>query len=758
MAKNLVIVESPAKGKTIGKFLWPDFEVVASMWHIRDLPPKSLGIDIENGFAPEYDVSDDKKKTVNNLKKLAKAANEVWIATDEDREWEAIGWHLCHLLKLDPTKAKRIVFHEITKTAILKSVENPRTVDMKLVDAQQARRVLDRLVWYKVSPVLWKKVRKGLSAWRVQSVVVKILIEKEKDIAKFKPQESWKLKTNLEYGKSNFWALFHKLDGKVKKLNSREDVEKLLTVTLWDLKDIKETKDKNDYISLSKKVTLDFNVSDVTKKDTKRKPWAPFTTSTLQQEAARKLGFGSKQTMTVAQKLYEWVDLGNGEREGLITYMRTDSTFLSDTAKNAAKDVILKQYGKEYYKSRDFKTKSAGAQEAHEAVRPTELSRKPESLKWVLDSWQLRLYTLIYNRTLASQMAEAKLELTTITSHPLGHEKQEWITKWEVIKFDGFMTLYIEGTDVEWEDEENSSLLPAIEVGDQAKSKSFESQQTFSRPPARYTEASLVKKMETEWIGRPSTYAPTISTVIDRGYVDKLPTKHLKPTEIAWVVTEFLEKYFTSMMQYKFTKEVEEDFDKIADGKQEYSTMLENYWKWTLKKDLDKADADAEKVVQLVWKKCPECNNELVYKFSRAGKFIGCSNYPDCKHIEKPKEEEDALRPIKEKYEGKPCPDGIAGTIVVKTWRFGPFLASSEYPEVKWIGKIMSEKDELLEAILQEKWLLIDEESWEEMVVKNSRRWPFLAAKNYPDVKIAKNIPKEVWAELNEKMNKAEEV
>ena len=757
MAKNLVIVESPAKGKTIEKFLGPDYKVVASMGHIRDLPQKSLGIDIENDFTPEYNISEDKEKTVNNLKKLAKSAEKVWIATDEDREGEAIGWHLCHALSLNPKTTHRITFHEITKTAILKSVENPKTLDLDLVDAQQARRLLDRLVWYKVSPVLWKKIRKGLSAGRVQSVAVKLIVEKERLIQAFKPEESWKIIVELDFSGSKFQAVFSKVDGKVKKLTSIEDAQKILATLIDDITSIKEGKSKKDTLELSQKTNLDFELKEAIKKDSKRSPWAPFTTSTLQQEGARKFGFGVKQTMMVAQKLYEGIDLGNGERQGLITYMRTDSLNLSKLALDQAKDVITQTFWKEYHKNRSYTTKSAGAQEAHEAIRPTDLSRTPESLKNDLDPQQLKLYTLIWKRTLASQMQEAIVEVTTYHFSPSKSSNQTWTSKWEVIKFDGFMKLYIEWNDDEEEEVEDSGMLPAMKEGDICQSKSLTATQSFSRPPARFTEASLVKKLEWEGIGRPSTYAPTISTIIDRGYVEKKDRKYLHPTETAFTVTDFLELYFGQMMEYKFTKSVEEDFDKIANGKEKYQTMLQKFWEGTLKKNLTEADEKAEKVVELVWKNCPTCWKDLIFKFSKAGKFIGCSGYPECKHIEQPKEEKDALDALRKKYEGKPCPDGIEWHVVVKTGRYGPFLASSEYPKVKWIGKIKSEKDELLESILAEKGLLIDEESWEEMVVKGSRRWPFLAAKNYPDVKIAKNIPKEVWNELNEKLAEIQE-
>lgn len=752
MAKNLVIVESPAKGKTIEKFLWPDFKVVASMWHIRDLPVKSLWIDIENNFTPEYGINDDKKKTVTSLKKLAKESNEVWIATDEDREWEAIGWHLCHTLNIDPATTKRIVFHEITKTAIQDAVKNPKTIDLSVVDAQQARRILDRLVWYKVSPILWKKIRKWLSAWRVQSVAVKLIVEKEREIKNFVPEESWKIFVELSYGTSKFKAEFHKLSGKVKKLKSRADVEKILA-TLYDTLDlIKESKTKKDTVALQVDSPVEFTLVDSVKKDSKRKPWAPFTTSTLQQEAARKFGFGVKQTMMVAQRLYEWVDLWNGERTGLITYMRTDSVNLSDQAKNQAKDMIMWDFGNNYHQSRSFKTKSSWAQEAHEAIRPSDLTRKPESLAGVLEPQQLKLYTLIWKRTVASQMADAVVEVTTFQFSPTRALNQQWQTKGEVIKFDGFMKLYIEWTDDENDDEDDSGVLPAIEIWELLEAKHIESNQVFSRPPARYTEASLVKKLEWEWIGRPSTYAPTISTIIDRWYVEKTDKKYLWPTEIAFTVTDFLQKYFSEMMEYKFTKDVEEDFDKIAQWNLTYVSMLDEFWNSTLKKDLLNADENSEKVIEKVGKKCPKCSEELIYRFSKAGKFIGCSGYPECDYIDQPEEEKNALDAIKAKYEWKPCPDGIEGTIVVKTGRYGPFLASSEYPNVKWIGKIKDDKEEKLEEILLKKWLLVDEETGEEMVVKNSRRWPFLAAKNYPAVKIAKNIPKDVWEELNAQM------
>lgn len=755
MAKNLVIVESPAKWKTIEKFLWPDYTVVASMWHIRDLPVKTLWVDIENWFKPDYWINDDKKKTVDSLKKLAKSHANIWIATDEDREWEAIWWHICNVLDIDPVTTKRIVFHEITKTAIIHAIENPKNIDINLVDAQQARRVLDRLVWYKVSPVLWTKIRKWLSAWRVQSVVVKLVVEREREILSFKPVESWKITIELTYEKSKFKTTLNKVNWKNKIFHSKEDVEKVFATLFDDINNIKEEKNKKWNLVLSKEAKLDFRLIDNEKKDSKRSPQPPFTTSTLQQEWSRKFWFWAKQTMMIAQKLYEWMDLWNWERQGLITYMRTDSLNLSEMAKTQAKEVIEKMFWKNYHKTRTFKTKSAWAQEAHEAIRPTDLSRTPESLVWDLDAQQLKLYTLIWKRTLASQMEEAIVEVTTFNFSPIKAENQNWITKWEVIKFDWFMKLYIESNDEENLDEDEDNLtLPDIKIWEILVWNNPEATQNYSRPPARYTEASLVKKMEQEGIGRPSTYAPTISTIIDRWYVEQLEKKSLWPTEIAFKVNDFLEQYFSKMMQYKFTKDVEEDFDKVAEWTVKYEEMLTEFWENSLKKDLEHAWANAEKVIDKVWKECPKCGSDLIFRLSKAWKFIGCSKYPECDFTDQPEWEKDHLESLRVKYEWKPCPDWVEWTIVVKTGRFWPFLASSEYPKIKWIWKIKDEKEEILEEILTRKWLLIDTETWEELVIKNSSRWQFLAAKNYPKVKIAKNIPKEVWDEVNSIMNK----
>ena len=564
-AKNLVIVESPAKAKTIEKFLGKDFTVKSSFGHIRDLPKKDMSIDIENGFKPTYVVSPDKTKTVTELKKAAKGAT-VWLASDEDREGEAIAWHLCKALDLDEKKTKRIVFHEITKPAITKAVENPRTVDSNLVDAQQARRVLDRLVGYELSPVLWHKIKGGLSAGRVQSVAVRLIVEREREIQAFDRVSSFKVIAEFDLGKDKVLKaeLPHKFE-------SYEDAKK------W----------------LEQIIGADFKVENLETKPGKKSPAAPFTTSTLQQEASRKLGFSVKQTMSVAQKLYE---------SGQITYMRTDSVNLSDQALAQAAAEIENHYGKEYVQVRKYKTKSGDAQEAHEAIRPTNLS-KPNGEG---ERNHQRLYDLIWKRTIASQMAEAKLEKTVATIS-ISTVKENLIAEGEVLKFDGFLKVYLEGTDDE-DDAEEAKMLPPLEEGQALKLKEMVAKETFARPPARYTEASLVKELEKRGIGRPSTYAPTISTVQDRGYVEKrgkeaqqrdartltlakdaiaeetitenfgAEKNKLFPTDTGSIVTDFLVEHFAEVVDYGFTRKVEEEFDGIAHGKKKWNAMIKDFY------------------------------------------------------------------------------------------------------------------------------------------------------------------------------------
>ncbi|WP_166920328.1 type I DNA topoisomerase [Flavobacterium poyangense] len=565
MAKNLVIVESPAKAKTIEKFLGSDFQVESSYGHIADLPSKEIGVDVENGFKPKYEVSSDKKALVSKLKTLSKNAEMVWLASDEDREGEAISWHLAEELKLDTKKTKRIVFHEITKGAILKAIDNPREIDYNLVNAQQARRVLDRLVGYELSPVLWRKIKGGLSAGRVQSVSVRLIVEREREIQNFSAVASYSVVAEFvnEAGK----AFKAKLP---KNFNTKKEAEDFLKQNIGSI----------------------YKVADLETKPTKKSPAAPFTTSTLQQEAARKLYLPVGITMQLAQRLYE---------AGLITYMRTDSVNLSKDAMDAAEAEIIKSYGKEFSKPRTFATKSKGAQEAHEAIRPTDMSRHTVNI----DRDQARLYDLIWKRTLASQMSDAQLERTNVKIEADNHG-EIFTASGEVLLFEGFLKVYLEGHDDD--EEEQEGMLPALKVNEKLANNYITATERYSRPPARYTEASLVKKLEELGIGRPSTYAPTISTIINRNYVEKgtlegqernytqltlqnskVGEKLLKentgsdkgklvPTDIGTIVTDFLVKNFGNILDYNFTAKVEQDFDEIAEGNIDWAIMMKEFY------------------------------------------------------------------------------------------------------------------------------------------------------------------------------------
>jgi DNA topoisomerase-1 len=614
MSKNLVIVESPAKAKTIEKYLGKEYVVKSSFGHIRDLPKKGLSIDKENDFTPTYEISADKKKVVRELKTLAKGA-EVWLASDEDREGEAIAWHLTQALGLDPAKTKRIVFHEITKTAIEHAIQNPRYLDAHLVDAQQARRVLDRLVGYELSPVLWKKVRAGLSAGRVQSVAVRLIVEREREIKDFTQSSNYKVTAVFSTGVDDFKA---ELDS---RFDSIETAEAFLKACIG----------------------AEFTVSAVSQKPGTRNPGAPFTTSMLQQEAARRLGYGVKQTMTLAQRLYE---------SGYITYMRTDSTILSGLAIDAAKTYINKEFGAKYSKVRQYKTKNSSAQEAHEAIRPTDFSKPVRGQ----DEQQKRLYQLIWQRALASQMAPAEVEKTEITLHiaqpgqtPL---KETFEAKGEVLTFDGFLKVY--------GGQKDDTLLPSVAIGDKVTGQSITATETFARSPARYSEAALVKKLEELGIGRPSTFAPTISTIQTRGYVEKrdlegeerkvrilelkgadLTSKtetvitgadrsKLVPTHLADVVTDFLVKYFGSVIDYDFTARVEADFDEIAEGKQDWNKMIKAFYQdfHPLVAGADKASRKEASQARLIGKD-PKSDRPIYARFGRYGPMLQVGEVED---------------------------------------------------------------------------------------------------------------------------------
>ncbi len=572
MAKNLLIVESPAKAKTIEKILGSDFEVKSCYGHIRDLEKDNMGIDIKNNYTPKYIVSEDKEKVVKELRSLAKKSEEVWLATDEDREGEAISWHLCEVLNLDPATTKRIVFHEITKPAIQKAVKNPRTVNMDLVNAQQARRVLDRIVGFELSPVLWRKMsmRNNLSAGRVQSVAVRIIVEREREITRFNTQSSFKVE-----------AVFSAPDINNKKVNFKADGPDKIKVAT----------DARTY--LDKCIGVTYTVKDVQVKPGKKSPSAPFTTSTLQQEAGRKLGYSVSKTMLLAQKLYE---------NGHITYMRTDSVNLSETAIDAARSTITAQYGEKYFQHRVFKNKNESAQEAHEAIRPTDMN-----VTTVGDADTHRLYELIWKRTMACQMADAVLERTIAKINVSAHPDPLTATG-EVIRFDGFLKVYTEGKDEEDGEEENEGLLPPLQAGQVLDMQRMTATEKFTRPLPRYTEASLVKKLEELGIGRPSTYAPTISTILSRGYVEKRDKEGVKrdyhvltlqndavtertnnenvgaekaklfPTDLGMVVSDFLREHFERVMDYDFTAKIEEEFDSIAQGKEKWSKMIDNFY------------------------------------------------------------------------------------------------------------------------------------------------------------------------------------
>ena len=569
MTKNLVIVESPAKAKTIEKFLGKDFTVKSSFGHVMDLSKKNLGVDIENGFIPNYEISIDKKKIVSELKKLAKNAEMVWLASDEDREGEAISWHLFNALKLDESKTKRIVFHEITKTAIVKAIENPRGIDKKLVDAQQARRVLDRLVGFELSPLLWKKVKPALSAGRVQSVAVRLIVEREEEIKNFKVTSSYKVVAKFEVENNKGKAKF------IAELPKRFKTKKEAIEFLERCKD------------------AEFEISNVEKKPGKKSPAPPFTTSTLQQEASRKLGFSVGNTMRVAQKLYE---------SGKITYMRTDSLNLSNLALGMAKKQITELYGEEYVKTRKFSTKIKGAQEAHEAIRPTYMNNKSAGG----DASQMKLYELIWKRTIASQMSDAQLEKTNVTVD-ISTTKEKLVAKGEVIKFDGFLKVYLESTDDENNDNQKN-ILPPLNKGEKLQLNEMMADERFTKYSPRYTEASLVKKMEELGIGRPSTYAPTISTILKREYVVKedrdgrkrdynviilknekineevrsektgFEKAKLFPTDIGSLVNKFLLEFFDNIMDYNFTASVEKEFDEIAAGQKKWNKMIKEFY------------------------------------------------------------------------------------------------------------------------------------------------------------------------------------
>lgn len=670
---NLVIVESPTKAKTITKFLGSDYKIESSFGHIRDLPQKEMGVDIENNFLPTYIVPDKSKKTIATLKELAKKAKQVILASDEDREGEAISWHLVEALDLKPDKISRIVFHEITKNAILEALKNPRTIDMKLVDAQQARRILDRLVGYELSPFLWKKVSRGLSAGRVQSVAVRLIVEREREIKAFNTEEYWSIIASFNKNDQEFSADLSKINNKpVGKLGIKN-------------------KDKADTI-LKELTGANYLITSIEKKKAKKTPPTPLTTSTLQQAANRLLGFSAKQTMMIAQKLYEGIPIEGEGQVGLITYMRTDSLNLSDKFLTDAKSYLLENFGPTYALDtpRKFKTKSKGAQEAHEAIRPSEASRHPDLIKDSLDNNQYRLYRLIWQRSVASQMPEAILD-STIIEIDAENTIYKFRAAGQILQFDGYLKVFPEKS--------NDVELPALDQGEKLKLIKLDGQQHFTKPPARYSDAGLVKIMEKYGIGRPSTYAPTISTIIDRNYVARDENKKLAPSEIAFVVTDLLVNHFPQIIDYQFTAQMEENLDNIAEGGKKWQPVIKNFYEpfhanLELKyNEINKKDIMPEEESKEV---CDKCGAPMLVKTGRYGKFLACSAYPKCKNIKNMKgdgngvnnvEKSDEIKQLEEKHKNEIC-EKCGSPMAIKTGRFGPFLACTGYPKCKNIKNI----------------------------------------------------------------------
>ncbi len=634
MADKLIIVESPAKANTIKKFLGGNTKVMASMGHIRDLPKSKMAVDIENDFEPEYINIRGKGDLIKSLKKEAKAAKQVYLASDPDREGEAIAWHLAHILEIPEDSNCRVTFNEITKETVKESIKKPRTINMDLVDAQQARRVLDRIVGYKISPVLWKKVKRGLSAGRVQSVAVKLIVDREEEIENFTPEEYWNIYANLlePNSKKKFQATFYGKDGKKLEIHTKEEVDEIL-------KNI----EKGKYI-----------VADVKKGEKKRTPAPPFTTSTMQQEASRKLSFTLKKTMSVAQGLYEGVHVGEKGTVGLITYMRTDSTRISDEARAVAKEVITQKYGANYYENRYYKTKQ-NAQDAHEAIRPTYIDLEPEKIKDYLTTDQYKLYRLIYNRFIASQMANAIYD--TVTAN-IDVNNYNFRANGQTLKFKGFMTLYVETIEGEKEEEDNS--IPELTIGQEVKKEKLEAKQSFTQPPARYTEASLVKALEEKGIGRPSTYSPTITTILERRYIQK-EQKQLIPTDLGKIVNKLLVENFPDVINVEFTAKIEEEFDEVAEGKEPWKQVIREFY-GPFKVTLDRVEKELEHV-ELVEEvsdvPCEKCGRMMVIKYGRYGKFLACPGYPECKNA----------KPIIETID-VPCPV-CGGTVQIKKTRRG---------------------------------------------------------------------------------------
>ena len=673
MSDYLVIVESPSKAKTIEKYLGKKYKVVASMGHVRDLPKSQMGIEVKNNFTPKYITIRGKGPVLKDLKSAAKKAKKVYLAADPDREGEAIAWHLANTLNVDVESDCRVVFNEITKDAIKESFKHPRAINMDLVDAQQARRILDRLVGYNISPLLWKKVKKGLSAGRVQSVAVRLIIEREREIQNFEPEEFWTIKTEFVKGKDTFEASFYGVNGEKVQLTNEAQV--------------------NDIIGKMKDNA--FSVENVTKKERKRNPALPFTTSSLQQEAARKLNMRAKKTMMLAQQLYEGIDLGKQGTVGLITYMRTDSTRISETAQEEARSYITDAFGSEYIGTEKKKeTKKANAQDAHEAIRPTSVMRKPDELKSFLSRDQHRLYKLIWERFVASQMASAIMD--TVTAKLINNNVQ-FRANGSVVKFPGFMKVYVESKDDGAE--EKDKMLPPLEIGETVFSKDVEPKQHFTQPPPRYTEARLVRMLEELGIGRPSTYVPTLETIQKRGYV-ALDNKRFVPTELGEIVIELILEFFPEIINIEFTANMEQNLDEVEEGKANWVKIVDNFYVG-FEPRLEKAEKEMREVEikdEPAGEDCELCDHPMVFKMGKYGKFMACSNFPDCRNT----------KPIVKEI-GVTCPKCDKGQIIERrsNKKKRLFYGCGTYPECDFVSwdKPIGRKCPKCEGMLVEKKL-----------------------------------------------------
>ncbi len=659
--KHLVIVESPAKARTVANILGSNYDVKASIGHVRDLPKSKLGVDVDHGFAPQYIVPKDKSEIVNQIKRAAKNASTVYLATDPDREGEAISWHLLEAADLAKVPHSRVVFHEITRDAIKEAFDHPRDIDMPLVDAQQARRVLDRLVGYKISPLLWNKVRRGLSAGRVQSVALRMVVDREREIEDFSAREYWTIEADLakQAGEQEtFRARLQGYAGKKRELalGNQEQTDAVVTV-LHGAK---------------------YSVSDVRERQQARRPAPPFTTSTLQQEASRRLGFTAKRTMTVAQQLYEGKNIGAEGEVGLITYMRTDSTFMSEVAKREIRSYIEQKYGATFRpkEARSYTRKAKGAQEAHEAIRPTSVLREPARIRRHLTADQLKLYQLIWQRAVASQMSDAVFDVSSADIHAQPEQGDAYLFRATAsrLRFPGFRAVYFETRDDGSDEDAETRALPPLTAGEPLDLKQLLPEQHFTEPPARYTEATLVKALEENGIGRPSTYAPILSTVTERGYIEKVG-RALKPTQLGRDVNDLLTNYFPDVVDLKFTAQMEEELDDIAAGERPWSPVVLDFYQ-PLKKALSVAEK-APALLKPTDETCEVCGRPMGIKWGRFGQFLACTGYPECTNS----------RPLAEKEEQQAASDEFCpicqSSMVVKTGRFGRFLACVRYPECK---------------------------------------------------------------------------